>query len=183
MDYRWFHHNRWHGQRQDEKSGHCPVLRQAQPQPQRPCPNHLWRKAARRGFTLIEAAIVTVIVGVGTVAMIQLLAAGSMANGQSYQLTTGINLANNIREMSQSMTFAQVLTLNNKTWSTPVDAMGQDLSGFSGWSQKATVTRVLENALTVATTATDSNMARVTVQSLHNNQPVARISWLVVNTE
>src|SRR5690606_33999907 len=108
----------------------------------------------RRGFTLIEAAIVLVIVGVGTVAMLQLLAAGSMANTESHELTTGLNLARSIREMTQSMTYQQVLALNGKTWSPPVDAIGQPQRDFPGWEQAVTIYKVDPNyiALTVAPT-------------------------------
>jgi prepilin-type N-terminal cleavage/methylation domain-containing protein len=67
----------------------------------------LTRRAAagRRGFTLIEAAMVTVIIGVGVVAMLQLLAAGTVSNSEGTELTTAINLANNIREMSLGLAY------------------------------------------------------------------------------
>ena len=52
-----------------------------------------------RGFTLIEAAMTTVIIGVGFVAMLQLLATGTASNIEGAQTTTGINLAKNVREM------------------------------------------------------------------------------------
>ena len=52
----------------------------------------------RRGFTLIEAAITTIIIGVGCVAMLELLGAGTLANNQGAELTTAMNLAGNIRE-------------------------------------------------------------------------------------
>jgi len=44
----------------------------------------LGRRGARRGFTLIEAALVTIIVGVAGVATMELLAAGTVANGESH---------------------------------------------------------------------------------------------------
>jgi prepilin-type N-terminal cleavage/methylation domain-containing protein len=59
----------------------------------------------RRGFTLIEAAMVTVIIGVGVVSMLQLLAAGTVSNSEGTELTTAINLANNIREMSLGLAY------------------------------------------------------------------------------
>ena len=56
------------------------------------------RRTARlkRGFTLIEAAIVTAIVGFGVVGMLELMAAGTMANTESTELTTAMVLAGNI---------------------------------------------------------------------------------------
>src|SRR4051812_17096804 len=60
---------------------------------------------SRRGFTLIEAAMVTVIVGVGVVGMLELLAAGTMSNTKGTELTTAINLANNVREITLGLQF------------------------------------------------------------------------------
>lgn len=154
----------------------------------------------------MEAAIVTVIVGVGTVAMIQLLAAGSVANGESYQLTTGLNLANNIRELTQTLRFTESPT--SLTWgpdagetlatyddvndfhnwtspaSGPIDAMRQVVPGMVGWQQSVTVQKVDENRVTlpVASTA-DSRMARVTVVVTKDGEEVCKVSWLVVNTD
>src|SRR5690606_20233682 len=113
------------------------------------CQPHIPRRPLRRGFTLIEAAIVTVIVGVGTVAMIQLLAAGSMANNDAHELTTGLNLARNIREMTQSMTYAEILDLNGEVFSPPVDSLGQAQSGFDGWKQTVKVQKVDPNYITL----------------------------------
>ena len=47
----------------------------------------------------------TVIIGLGCVGMLELLAAGTVANSEGTELTTGINLANNIREMSLGLSF------------------------------------------------------------------------------
>jgi hypothetical protein len=63
------------------------------------------RNQGRRGFTLIESAIVTVITGFGVVGMLQLLAAGTLANSEGTELTMAINLANNVREMAVGMPF------------------------------------------------------------------------------
>lgn len=49
--------------------------------------------------------MVTVIIGVGVVAMLQLLAAGTVSNSEGTELTTAINLANNIREASLGLAY------------------------------------------------------------------------------
>jgi len=117
-----------------------------------PLPNARPPRRARcaRGFTLIEAAMVTVICGVGVMSMLQLLAAGSAENGDAARLTTAMTLANNVREMSLALAFydtqqnpdvsprvwdskeATVETYDNvmdldgpvDTWSTPEDPRG-----------------------------------------------------------
>ncbi len=53
----------------------------------------------------MEAALVTIIVGVGVVAMLQLLAAGTMSNAESAESTIAQNLARNIRELSLGLAF------------------------------------------------------------------------------
>src|SRR4051812_30000525 len=77
----------------------------------------------RKGFTLIEAAIVTVIVGVGIVGMLQLLAAGTMANSDSTELTTAMNLAANMHEMSLSVPYKNIMTLDARSFTPPVDGV------------------------------------------------------------
>jgi prepilin-type N-terminal cleavage/methylation domain-containing protein len=61
------------------------------------------RKHRRKGFTLIETAITTVIVGLGTVAMMALLAAGTSTNQQTATLTTAVHLADNIHELCEQL--------------------------------------------------------------------------------
>src|SRR5437773_5964525 len=93
----------------------------------------------RRGFTLMEAAIVTVIVGVGIVGMLELLASGSMANGQSTELTTAMGLAGNIHEMSLGVTYTSILTLDGLNYTPPVDARKVAISDLPNWRQQVTV--------------------------------------------
>src|SRR5438105_2030469 len=123
------------------------------------------RRPLRRGFTLIEAALATVIVGVGTLGMIQLLAAGTVANGKANNLSIGLTLANNIHEMMQTsstMSFANTATattwgleagetiatandlddFDGYTFNPAVDARRQSISYLSGWTQSIKVETV-----------------------------------------
>ena len=54
----------------------------------------------RSGFTLIEASLTTVIIGVGVVAMMQLLAVGTMSNISSFEQTTGVNVTKSVSEIT-----------------------------------------------------------------------------------
>lgn len=58
---------------------------------------------ARGGFTLIEAALATVIIGVGVVAMVEAQQAFIRSNLWSSQAATGTFLANEIREMTRQL--------------------------------------------------------------------------------
>ena len=148
------------------------------------CPR-LGRCPRRAGFTLIEAAIVTAIVGIGVVGVLELLAAGSMANADSTELTTAVYLANNIDEMLQGASYATLKsTYDNHAYSPPVDATGATLSSFSGWQQVVSVKYVDHNLLT--SVVPDSQVeptSRVTVTILHNGYGIYVARWNVASSQ
>lgn len=61
------------------------------------------RRASRRGFTLMETALTTVIIGVGVLAMIEAQQAFMRTNNWSTQAATATYLANEIREMTRKL--------------------------------------------------------------------------------
>src|SRR5689334_19633228 len=69
----------------------------------------------RRGFTLIEASMAMVIIGVAVGAMLQLLAAGTQSNLAGNEMTTGINLAKNIREIASGLAYNDPTNPNSPT--------------------------------------------------------------------
>ena len=140
---------------------------------------------ARRGFTLIEAAIVTAIVGIGIVGLLELLAAGSMANIQSKQLTTAVFLANNVNEMMQGHEYATLKsTYDNKTYQPPKDGRGVTLSGFDNWAQIVDVSYVETNRLTHVVPDTQvTDTCRVTVKIMTNNEVIYQTQWIVAAPE
>lgn len=129
------------------------------------------RDRKRTGFTLIEAALVTVIVGVGIVAMLRLLAAGTFVNAQSAQTTTAMNLAANLHEAMLRMSLDQVMAMNNAAYSPAVDANLTEVSSLSSWSQTVGVQYVLPDKLTTAS-PTKTTAALVTVTVKHNGDAV-----------
>src|SRR4051812_27964619 len=107
---------------------------------------HRCSRKLRRGFTLIEAAIVTVIVGVGVTALVQLIGAGSMATAASKELTTAVELANNVNEKMQGASYATLKsTYDDVTYNPPKDALGNNLTAFDGWTQVIDVSYVDHN--------------------------------------
>jgi hypothetical protein len=130
----------------------------------------------------VEAAIVTAIVGVGIVALLELLAAGSMSNINSKQLSTSVFLANNVNEMMQGKPYDTLKsTYDNVTYNPPRDGRGTVLSGFDDWSQVIDVSYVLPNRLT--TTVPDSQVeptARVTVSIVnHQTRVIYTTQWII----
>lgn len=140
-----------------------------------------YRACRRRGFTLIEAALATVIIGLGVVAMMQLLAAGTISNVAGTKLTTASNLANSINEWSLRVGYGQLRsTFNDKSFDPPKDARGTNLTGFGGWKQVVDVHYVNPDRITVAVAdAQEEPTSRITVSVQHNGETVHTASWVV----
>jgi type II secretory pathway pseudopilin PulG len=159
----------------------------------------------RGGFTLIEAAITTVIIGVGCVAMLELLGAGTLANNDGAELTTAMNLAGNIRECMTGVaytdptnpthwgseagettaTYNDLDDFDGKTFSPPLDARRQSLgTPFANWTQSVSVVSIKPTDL--QTTMAHLNLTpdlrptcRCTVTVIHNGKQIYSQSWIV----
>src|SRR5258706_13456292 len=112
-------------------------------------------RTGRGGFTLIEAAVVTTIISFGVLAMLQLLAVGTVSNNDGAEMSTAINLAKSVREMMVGMSIADPVTpthwgaeagenlatyndiddFDGKTYSPPIDARRTSIAALSDWSQ------------------------------------------------
>jgi hypothetical protein len=125
----------------------------------------------------------TVIIGVAFMALLQLLAAGTVSNNKSNELTTAVTLANNINEWTVRLPYADLRDIadgEGKTFDPPVDGRGVALSGFEGWSQAVTVQYV--DPFLVTSAVPDEQVepvSRVTVVVNRNGQQVCATSWLV----
>ena len=148
-----------------------------------PRPSARLPRSRRRGFTLIEAAAATIIIGVGFTAMLQLLAAGTVANKESTELTTAIHLAGNIHEAAVRVGYDDLFDLEG-THNPAVDARLNSIAALSGWSQVVDVSYVDENLLTANVPDTQYEpTARVTVSVLRNGQQVYRTNWIAAASE
>ena len=157
------------------------------------------RRARRRGFTLIEAALVTIVIGTGVLGLIELLAAGTMSNDAGNEQTTAINLASNVREISTGLAFSDptfptqwntkestvaayddIKDLDGCTFQPPLDAGRLPISNMANWAQAVKVETVAEDTLT-STRPNDPTApaAKVTVRILHNGKEVYRTRWVV----
>ncbi len=161
------------------------------------------RQGKPSAFTLIETAIVTAIVGVGILALVQLLAAGSVSNYEGTELTTAVNLGNNIHEIisglatrdpelpnqwsTKETTVAQyddVLDFDGATFSPPIDITRASITSMTDWQQSVNVETVSHNSVS-STRPSDVTepTVRVTVTVSHHGQSVYQASWLVANTQ
>lgn len=143
------------------------------------------RRATRRragGFTLIEAAIATIIIGVGFTAMLALLGTGTIANKEGAELTTAINLAGNIHEAALLLPYEDLFDLEG-TYNA-VDAKLATIPGMNGWTQVVDVSYVDENLLTSnVPDSQEEPTSRVSVTVRRNGQSVYQTSWIAAASE
>lgn len=130
-----------------------------------------------RGFTLIEASLATVIIGVGVVAMLELIAAGTRVNVDGSQRTTAMNLAKNVREYALKLNFAQLTTMGGAQWTPPIDSRGTAVSEFDGWAQTVSVSAVNPKSLNSTVTMTGAVALRISVVVTHNGDQQCTLSW------
>lgn len=160
------------------------------------------RQSVRRGFTLMEAALATVIVGVGVVAAAQLFGLCSQQNMHSARATVAMMLANNIQETMSGLSFVDPQTgsmvygsepgetlatwddlddFDNRTFNPPIDARRQPISDMDQYTQVVTVRPVYPGQLsansddanpTISTT-TYTGAARVRVRVTYRPTPSA----------
>ena len=133
--------------------------------------------ANRRGFTLMETALAMVIIGVGLLAMLELIAAGTASNVDGVNETMGMNLARNVRERTLKSTFAEVLAMDNTTHAPPVNSSGVAISGFDEWTQVIDIQPVDPRNLTWDNVNPSPDVVRVTVRITRNGEQVCQTSW------
>jgi hypothetical protein len=130
--------------------------------------------------------------------MLELLAAGTASNSDAAEMTTAMNLANNVREISLGMSFYDpqnptqwntkemsvahydnLMDLDDCEFSPPLDVGRQPLAQYAGWSQVVRVETVAEdNLATVRLDTAFEPTARVSVTILRNGTKVYTLSWL-----
>jgi prepilin-type N-terminal cleavage/methylation domain-containing protein len=135
----------------------------------------------RRGFTLIEASLATVIIGVGVVAMMTLLASGTVNNIESAELTTGVNIAKNIREVAVQKSMAQLVAMNGTYHEPPWDSRSIGITDLPDWRQIISVQAVNPDNLTTNISTSTPRAVRVTVTVTHHGQSVCDLNWYTFN--
>ena len=126
----------------------------------------------RSGFTLMEAALATVIVGVGLLAMIQLMGSLTAQNQAAHQMTTARLLASNVQEAMAGLSYNDpaysstyfgpepgetlpfyndVDDFDNRSFSPPIDSTRAAVPTLGQYSQEVSVWPVHANALNINT--------------------------------
>lgn len=144
----------------------------------------MWRRSkpatscrrGRQGFTLIEVAVATAVIGMGVAAMLTAIGSGTRANDAGQKLTQAAFLAQEIREWTVRQPFANLATV---TYNPPVDGRGQQITDMPGWSQAVTVSWRNTSSLSTVVTPGTSDVVYVQVVVSYNNQPSLTTGWLI----
>ncbi|MFA6133129.1 MAG: prepilin-type N-terminal cleavage/methylation domain-containing protein [Phycisphaerae bacterium] len=162
-----------------------------------------------RGFSLVEVAVATAIIGIAVTALMASLAAGTRSNRASQQLTQAVFLAQELREWTSTLPFKDpdpadannppgpdgtspqsfvddLDDLTGVTYSPPVDctsAPAQRLNGLRGWSETFTLTWRDPNNLTHAVSNGGSEIINVQVDIKYQNRIVLTSGWIVAKKE
>ena len=160
------------------------------------------RQHLARGFTLIEAALATIIVGTGVLAAVQLFGVCAQQNIHATRSTAAIMLANNVQESMGLLSFndpqlgratfgpetSEALAsyddlddFNNLTLSPPIDANRNSVGAMTQYSQIVTVRPVYPEQLSsnsndaspTITTSTYTGAIRVRVRVMFRESPNA----------
>jgi type II secretory pathway pseudopilin PulG len=160
------------------------------------------RNHGPRGFTLIEASLTTIIVGVAFLAMLQLFATGTKVQATDIQLTSGLSLIKNVHEMALGLAFRSASTpavwgldadddpnspadwddindLAGQTFDPPIDGGGHPIADMDGWKQTIQVRNVDPNGLETLLPNGSSNAVQFTVIVTHGTAEVSRLSWFM----
>ena len=128
---------------------------------------------ARRGFTLVEAMICSLLLVIGFVALVAAFGHDSVVAQRGESVMRATYLADEIRDMALQMSFNDVLNLNGAVYDTAVLSTGSSDNNLTGWSQHLTVTPVSISDLNDTDTipAAGAQAARLTVEVRDRGTP------------
>lgn len=158
-------------------------------------------KTLRGGFTLIETAVATVVVGMGVVALVHALAAGTRVNAAAQRMTRAAFLTQAVREWTVGLPFRDqddadinnpvgpdsstspeyfaddLDDLMNYTFSPPRDGQGVAISSMANWSQTVLMEWRDPHSLSTQVPDGGSDTICITVVVGYQGEEVLRSSW------
>lgn len=157
-------------------------------------------KAARhrKGFTLIEVLIATVLVGLAIAALLLASQSFTMANASGADLSTAEFLIEQIRELTALLpvidpeggtttfgpeeaglaAYDDLDDFDGATFSPPINAGRAVLNNFAAFSQQVTVENVNASNFEQVVTDHGSSFVRVTVSVRLNAKEISSVSWI-----
>ncbi|MGB2819398.1 MAG: prepilin-type N-terminal cleavage/methylation domain-containing protein [Phycisphaerae bacterium] len=164
------------------------------------------KRSARGGFSLIEVAVATAVVGIALAALLVAVGSNTRVNDAGAKLTRAAFLAQEMREWTLALPFSDpdpadadhppgpdgsnpqyfvddLDDLIGVTYSPPRDGQGNQMYGMSGWSQAITLTWRDPNSVSTTVTAGMSDVICVEVDVAFEGQSVVSTNWLVTRRE
>jgi len=153
----------------------------------------------RRGFSLIEVLIATLLVGLSIAALLAANGSFSMANVAGADLSTAEFLVEQIRELTTMLPVADpagtswttfgpeeaslagyddVDDFDNATFSPPINASRAPLNDLAGFSQQVIVQNVSSSNFDTVAGDCLTPFVRITVNILQNGRQISSASWI-----
>jgi len=141
---------------------------------------HVTTGSNRGGFTLTEAAVAIIFVGLGMAGMLASLSSGTRATQGGYDLTRAGFLIREIREYTFTIPFDDLVST---THSQCIDGQGDvmNFEGSSEWQQELTISRRQDNDLESIDSTDTSNVKYVQASILYKGQSILQAGWLVTS--
>lgn len=133
-------------------------------------------RSQRNGFTLIEAMLAVMIVGIGIAALMHVFTAGTYINQYGDRLSKSVFLAEELRSMTDDVDFDDLLAFDGRTFNG-VDANGDAVAGLGDFQQTFVVKEVHPVDLTPFVSP-DPETIRLTVNVSYKDNQVTSMSWL-----
>jgi hypothetical protein len=124
----------------------------------------------------METVFSIMIVGLGVVAMMQLMGSGTKVNAYGNHLSSSVFLADELQAMTDDVAFEDLLSFDGQTFNG-VDANGNSVQGLEKYEQQLLAEGVTPEDLTVYV-GVDPEMIRLTAVVRHQGVELARVSWL-----
>ena len=137
----------------------------------KPKPYSVAARTPRRGFTLVEAMICSVLLVIGFVALVAAFGHDSVVAQRGESVMRATYLADEIRDMALQMSFNDVLNLNGAVYDSAVLSTGSSDNNLTDWSQHLTVTPVSISDLNDTVPAAGAQAARLTVEVRDHKTP------------
>jgi len=137
-------------------------------------------RSNRGGFTLTEAAVAIIFVGLGMAGMLASLSSGTRATQGGYDLTRAGFLIREIREYTFAIPFNDLVSM---TYSQCIDGQGDvmDFDDSDQWQQKITISRRQDEDLESIDTTGTSDVKYVQANILYKGQSILEAGWLVTS--
>jgi len=132
----------------------------------------------KNGFSLVEVLIAVMLVGLAIASLVAANISFTKANGFGADLSTAEFLIEQIKERTVLTSYADLHSFDDAVFSPPINAGGQVLNGFDGYSQQIFVENVSDTDFGSVVPDDSSNFLRITAKVLLSSKQISSSSWI-----